>query len=67
MSWLLLSSVMDIAKGFMCNPADILSSSIDDFITILNYFTMKEDKEIDRKIAAYGYTPNKRDNFITLL
>lgn len=58
---------MDIAKGYQCAPTDILSSNIDDFITVLNYFTMKEDKEVERKIAAYGYTPNKRDNFISLL
>ena len=43
-----------MAKAYQCDPTGILDSNIDSFITCINYFNMKADKEVERKLKKYG-------------
>ena len=58
---------MQLARSYQCSPTELLSSNVDDFITVLNYFTIKEDKEIEKKLAKYGAESMQRDNILAFL
>jgi len=63
----MLSLAMTIAQNYHCSPTVVLSSNIDDFITVLNYYTIKEEKELERKLQSYGVAPHRGDVFRALL